>query len=50
MKKYFSIDFLDDIGIGIMAENEEEARKIAENPLNWKDGKLRTISCIREEK
>ena len=37
--KYYSIDFVNDsFGIGIYARSEEEARKIAENPANWKDG------------
>lgn len=48
--KYFGIDFEDDImGIAVMAENEEEARKKAENPANWKDGRPRKISRIWEE-
>ena len=50
MKKYFSIDFENDnYGICIPAKSEEEARKIAENPKNWKDGKKRIISYIRED-
>lgn len=51
MKRYFSIDFInDDFGICIPAKNEEESRKFAENPLNWKDGKARIIAFIKEEK
>ena len=48
--KYYSIDFVNDsFGIGIYARSEEEARKIAENPANWKDGKPRIIESIQEE-
>ena len=51
MKKYFSIDFENDnYGICISARNEGEARRIAENPNNWKDGRKRIISSIREDK
>ena len=49
MKKYFCVDFSDDeYGIEIMAESETEVREIVNNPSNWKDGRIRTISSIKE--
>ena len=48
--KLYIIDFENEkFGIGINAESKEEAIKIAENPLNWKDGKTRKVSYIKEE-
>lgn len=50
MKKYFNVDFIgEEFGISIMAEDEEEAKRIATNPFNWKDGKHRIISSITED-
>lgn len=51
MLKYFFVDFTNDIhGIGIKAKNEEEIKKIVENPNNWKDHKPRKIAYIQEIK
>lgn len=50
MRRYV-IDFKNDpMGICIQAESKLHAKKIVENPSNWKDGKARIISCIMEEK
>ena len=50
MKNYFSIEFKNDpMGICIPALSEEHARKIVENPKNWKDGKARIVDTITPE-
>ena len=49
--KWFSIDFKNDsFGICIQARSEEDAKRIVENPLNWKDRKPRIIDSIKEER
>lgn len=43
----YSVDFVDeDMGISVDARSEAEAKEIAENPMNWKDGKKRTVKTV----
>ena len=47
----YSVDFVDeDMGISVYARSEAEAKEIAENPINWKDGKKRTVVYVERWK
>ena len=46
---YFYIEFVgEQYGIGVCADSKETAIKIAEKRFDWKEGKPRKVSYIKE--